>query len=351
MQLTLGQRTKFRIAIQIIAAGNLLGFVFVLLRFGFHDFFLFTNAFIISTLAALIIFYVEFSFFLNRGKQFKFSTLLTIKFIIYALSFVFVLFNVSVLSRMIIYRSTFIEILLSTDFRHYLSDGTFRIEVIYMLVFTFIINFVITMNRKLGPGMLLAFMMGTYYRPVRQMRVVLFIKVVNAKEALNKLGPMRYQEYLNQVFYDVTIPALLNDGIIHEYIDDLVVLTWQLKDGSNMEGCYSAYFDMKGRLTKKAKFYSDMFGVEPTICGALHVGTLMASEIGEIKTQIALLGDTLNTTARILEQSCQFQIEILSSKDMLGLIELPKTLVKEQIGDIQLKGKKEALTLFKIEKP
>lgn len=350
VELTLGQRTKLRIGGQIVLAGNFLGFVFVVLRFGFGELYFFANATVIATLASLIIFFVEFSYFLNRNKQYKFWYLLSIKFLIYAISFIIILFNVSVISRMIKFRSTFSEILSSIDFNEYLMDGTFRIEVIYMLIFTFIINFIIMMNRKLGPGMLWAFIKGTYYRPVRQMRVVLFVKIVDAKKALLKLGPLKYQDFLNQVFYEITIPALLNEGVIHEYIDDLVVLTWQLNDGSNMEGCYLTYFDILDRIKRKEKFYKDEFGMVPSVCGALHVGTLMASEIGEIKTQIALLGDTLNTAARILQKCYQLNLGILASREILGLISLPRYFNKEEIGNIQLKGKQEALMLFEIKK-
>jgi adenylate cyclase len=80
----------------------------------------------------------------------------------------------------------------------------------------------------------------------------------------------------------------------------------------------------------------------------VHAGPLVAGEIGGFKREIALLGDTMNTAARI-EQACRDTgHDLLASKPMLELTDRPADIVATSIGAHLLRGKSESIELFAL---
>ena len=70
--------------------------------------------------------------------------------------------------------------------------------------------------------------------------------------------------------------------------------------------------------------------------------------MGDSKLEIALLGDTVNTTARI-EQSCrEFGRDFLVSAEALALIALPPGAGSEAMPPTVLKGKSQPVELYAI---
>ena len=62
-------------------------------------------------------------------------------------------------------------------------------------------------------------------------------------------------------------------------------------------------FRLRTRIADRGEEYRSRFGVLPELRTALHAGPVVAGEMGDSKLEIVLLGDTVNTTARI-EQAC-----------------------------------------------
>ena len=75
---------------------------------------------------------------------------------------------------------------------------------------------------------------------------------------------------------------------------------------------------------------------------------MVVGEIGDSKLVIVLLGDTVNTTARI-EQSCrEFDRDFLVSAEALALMTLPPGVESEEMPPIALKGKSRQVRLYAI---
>ena len=76
----------------------------------------------------------------------------------------------------------------------------------------------------------------------------------------------------------------------------------------------------------------------------------MAGEIGGFKREIALVGDAMNTAAR-LEQACRTTGHaLLASKPLLDCTLTPAGIVVTSIGSHLLRGKSERLKLFALER-
>jgi hypothetical protein len=76
----------------------------------------------------------------------------------------------------------------------------------------------------------------------------------------------------------------------------------------------------------------------------------VAGEIGGFKREIALVGDAMNTAAR-LEQACRTTGHaFLASKPLLDRTLMPGGIVATSIGSHLLRGKAERLELFALER-
>jgi hypothetical protein len=90
-------------------------------------------------------------------------------------------------------------------------------------------------------------------------------------------------------------------GGIHKYVGDEVIATWRLAPGENPPACVKAAFAALDRIAVHAPAYQREFGVVPDFRAGLHCGPVAVGELGSLRREIALIGDTMNTTARILE--------------------------------------------------
>jgi adenylate cyclase len=75
---------------------------------------------------------------------------------------------------------------------------------------------------------------------------------------------------------------------------------------------------------------------------------LVTGEMGSIKTEIVVLGDTVNTTARIQDLCRQTGDRILASADLIDRLQLPPGVVKRSLGDLRLRGKGVDLALYAL---
>lgn len=78
------------------------------------------------------------------------------------------------------------------------------------------------------------------------------------------------------------------------------------------------------------------------------MGKVTAVEIGEIKRDIAYHGDTLNTAARIQSMCNQYEKKFLVSDFLLKTSGLTNEYQVEEIGNIILKGKTEAVGISSV---
>jgi len=234
------------------------------------------------------------------------------------------------------------------EFQTYLFGGSFLTAVLFTLVFAFSINFVRMISRKMGQGMLKSYIQGTYYAPVHQARIVMFVNLVNSKKIVQELGPHKLHKFLNDLFFDFTIPVVTNSGIIYEYIEDLVVITWSIDKGLRRANCIRAFFDIQETINSNKEKYLEKYGFIPHIQAGLHTGSVVRAEIGEVKTQIVFHGDTMNTTARILEKCSELNLGLLASDQLIRMIGLPRIYSKRSVGEIELRGKQEPIKLFEV---
>jgi adenylate cyclase len=87
--------------------------------------------------------------------------------------------------------------------------------------------------------------------------------------------------------------------------------------------------------------------VVPEFRVGIHAGDVTVGEIGVIKKDLAMSGDTMNTTARIRSACSELNQKFIVSKDFMDAADL-KEWQSESLGLIDLKGKSNGVELFAL---
>ena len=214
--------------------------------------------------------------------------------------------------------------------------------------FAFAVNLAIMLGRLLGPRILVSLLTGRYHRPREEQRIVLFMDLRGSTQAAEKLGDEQFHRFLNQVFWDVTDPVLEAGGEIYRYVGDEIIVTWPAGRRAIHAACIACVFAVEDALARRRGQYLAEFGTEPRLRSALHAGPLIVGEMGDVKREIVMLGDTMNTTARIEGVCRTMQKDYIASAPALELALLPAGVRAQSLGPVALRGKESGIELFAL---
>jgi adenylate cyclase len=227
-----------------------------------------------------------------------------------------------------------------------LVDQQFVTSVAVSFVGALLFNFVGQVNRLLGRRVLMRLVLGRYHRPREEVRVFLLIDLRGSTHIAERLGNLRYHAFLRRFISDVTESVVRYRGEVHRYVGDEVILTWTAEEGLHNARCVKAVFAISDTLETARMGYEADFGVVPTFWAGLHLGPIVAGEIGTIKHEIAFLGDTLNAAARIEQATKEVQRQFLASAEVISALDLPGDIATESLGRIELRGIEDSVELF-----
>jgi adenylate cyclase len=222
-------------------------------------------------------------------------------------------------------------------------------DILFCFAATFVITFLLEVNSLLGQNVLLAYVTGRYHRPRVEERIFLFIDMKNSTTAAERLGEVDFHRLLNRFVGDLTGSIVRHEGQIHKYVGDEMIATWPLAAGVKDARCLRACFGAIARLEEAAAAYRRDFGQKVEIRAALHCGPVVVGEMGTVKKEIALIGDTLNATARIVDACRDSGERVIVSADLLDRLVLPAGIVARALGPVRLRGKEAAIALFVLE--
>ena len=224
-----------------------------------------------------------------------------------------------------------------------------RGSVVFSLVLSLGFNLLFGVNDLLGQGVLFNFVAGRYRRPRVEDRVLLFIDMESSTVIAERLGEAGFLDFLNRFVADVTESIVAQRGAIHKYVGDEIIVTWPLAAGLRDGHCVRACFDALEQLDERAKAYIRDFGLRANFRAALHCGPVAIGELGTIKMEIAFLGDTMNTAAR-MQQACRDTGQrVLASAVLVNrLAALPPGVAKRSIGRLRLRGKENDIELYAL---
>jgi adenylate cyclase len=228
--------------------------------------------------------------------------------------------------------------------------GVRPIDLVVAMAGTVCVMLFLSVNDLLGPGVLFAFAAGRYHNPRIEERALLFIDMRASTAIAERLGELRYLSLLNRFVGDVSYAVAEAGGEIHKYVGDEVIATWRLAPGAYDPACVRAAFAAHSRIAAQAPAYGRAFGVVPDFRAALHCGPVAVGELGTLRKEIALIGDTMNTASRIQQACRETDNRVLASTILLErLAGLPVGVTRRRLGEFPVRGKERQLALDVLE--
>ena len=222
-------------------------------------------------------------------------------------------------------------------------DSLFEGSLAFAIAMSIFGNLAFEMGSLLGFGTLKNLLTGRYVQPKREQKVFLLIDMKDSTGIAERLGAIRFHELLNLFFRDVADAALQSEAEIHKYVGDEAILVWHDDRAVANGECLSCPFVASDAIASNRERYMRRFGVVPEFRAALHRGEIVAGEIGDVRREIAYVGDTLNVAARLLDAAKTLRHDVLVSTDLLERSTLPSDLDAEPLPKLAVRGREAPL--------
>ncbi len=219
-------------------------------------------------------------------------------------------------------------------------------KIIYWIVIFFITQLFLLINERYSPGVFMDIFLGRYTQPKIEKRIIMFMDLKDSTPIAEKLGHQLYFKFIRDFIYQVSSAILEYEGRIYQYVGDEAVSSW-LFDKKNTRKCMDAVILARRNIQKKSEHFRREYGIVPEFRVGIHLGDVTVGEIGVIKKDLAMTGDTMNTTARIRSATNELNHNFIVSKQFMENIDLEEWQ-SENLGPVDLKGKGNEIELFSL---
>lgn len=213
-------------------------------------------------------------------------------------------------------------------------------------LFLFVLTqILIELNEKYSPGVFWDILLGRYIQPRVEKRIVMFLDLTDSTPIAEQLSSKQYFRFIRDFVYYVSVAIMEYHGRIYQYVGDEIVVYWKYSP-RNLHRCIQALVTAKRLLQRHHKQFQRRYGVVPEFKVGIHVGEVTVGEIGIIKKDIAMSGDTMNTAARIRNSCNELQHKVIASKEFIDGMNL--AIKRQELGEVDLKGKSNSMELYAI---
>ena len=190
-----------------------------------------------------------------------------------------------------------------------------------------------------GHRTFVALLLGRYREPGIERRFFLFVDVVGSTALAERLGPLEAHRFLAAVFKAVAEPIALCRGEIYQFVGDEIVVTWTEAAGTRDARSLRCCFEMRAALRAASPQFRARFGVDPALRAALHLGDVIAGEIGEARRAIVFHGDAMNTAGRLEQATRELDCRFIASAEALAALGALPGLRTHDLGTLALRGR------------
>ncbi len=219
-------------------------------------------------------------------------------------------------------------------------------KTLYWVVLFVVTQLYVEINEKYSPGVFVDILAGKYIQPKVEKRIIMFIDLKDSTPIAEKLGHHQYFLFIREFIFHVSMALIEHNGIIYQYVGDEIVVSW-LYNKPNTKACLAAVIESRKNIQKNGERFRRRYGEIPEFHVGIHVGDVTIGEIGVIKKDLAMSGDTMNTAARIRSACTEFNQKFIVSKDYIDSSNLAE-FQSESLGIVELKGKTTGIELFSL---
>lgn len=228
-----------------------------------------------------------------------------------------------------------------------LADPGILIVLFYTSFVNFMINFIRQITQKFGPGNLTKFLTGRFHKPKEEARIFMFLDMKDSTTHAEDLGHVKFGELIQDCFSDLTVIEN-RKAEVYQYVGDEAIIYWEVGRGLQNSNCVMAYFDYMEQLNHRKAYYLAKYGIVPEFKAGLNLGQVTVTEIGDIKRDLAFLGDTMNTAARIQGLCNEYQVDILISESLNQQLPESISLKRTLVDRLALRGKQQTIGIYSI---
>jgi len=292
------------------------------------------------------IFYAAIEFMFERflSKRLALGFTILLKTIIYLVTLI------SLLTFLMEYTGYILESEQDTSRGWWRTNKTFWTIVIFFVVASLVFSFIKIANEKFGRGVFIKMLLGKYRKPKEEKRIFMFLDLKASTTFAEQLGHYAYSQLIQDCFYDLNMIIRRFDAEIYQYVGDEAVLSWSYQRGIKRNRAVALYFAFQEKINIRRNYYQEKYGLVPEFKAGIHGGTLMVTEVGTIKKEIAYHGDVINTTARIQSECNTYNATILISGELLTDMQLSDEYKTKHIDNLLLKGKAKTVNIYSISK-
>lgn len=161
--------------------------------------------------------------------------------------------------------------------------------------------------------------------------------------------PEQVVDMLNEYFQIMV--KIINDsgGVVDKFIGDAIMAVWGAPNATerDAQNAVRASLEMRIALAQLNERRGANGKVPIKIGMGLHRGEAISGTIGSTeRMEYTVIGDTVNQASRIEASTKAFGTDLLLSQDLADFIK--DDFVLEDAGAVEVKGKSEALRLFKV---
>jgi adenylate cyclase len=173
----------------------------------------------------------------------------------------------------------------------------------------------------------------------------MFLDLVDSTPTAEQLDSQQYFGFIRDFIYFVSIALLEYKGRIYQYVGDEVVASWLAEPGKG-DDCLRAVVLSERLIKRNGNYFRKTYGFIPEFRVGIHAGEVTVGEIGIIKKDLVMSGDTMNTTARIRESCTDLKHKCLLSKEFLTTTRL--RWPTDEMGAVELRGKNDCIELYAL---
>lgn len=224
-----------------------------------------------------------------------------------------------------------------------LGDVAFSLVISVGLVLAF------ELDRLLGPGTLWRLLAGRYHTPRIEERAFLLLDIVGSTAIAERIGPARFLALLDFLIRQLTPALAAHRAEIYRYVGDAIIVTWPLDVAVEDARCVRCLSAVGRRLAELKAECRRRFDCEVDGRAALHAGPVAIGEIGELKREITMLGDTLNAASKLEKIAGELGRRAVISRDLLARMRLPDMIRAEPLGAVVIPGRSQPMELFALQ--
>lgn len=232
---------------------------------------------------------------------------------------------------------------------NYYWSVSFLAIVIYLLILSALMDFILQVNQRMGPGTIINLLQGKYFKPREEERIFMFLDLSSSTTIAEQLGHIKFSQLLQDCFRDLSGLLLKHDASVYQFVGDEAVLTWKYDKKKINNASIQLFLEYEALIELRKDSYQKKYGLIPVFYASVNAGMVTVAEVGEIKSEVAFHGDVLNTASRVQKLCKKYNEKILLTCDFKD--RLPPDFDKlRKLDEIAVVGKKRIVEIFALSK-